>query len=108
MINFKILRKKKLGKKKEAKIGRKINIQHMMDVNPTFDYEGSSSIPCTDASNTFRYVPPSMESISEKGKGAMKNRGTIKSFFTPSSPSDSAHGPSPTSRGQVQSTLDQH
>ena len=49
-----------------------------------------------------------MESISEKGNGAMRNKGTIKSFFTPSSPSDSADGPSPTSRGQVQSTLDQH
>ena len=81
----------------EAEIGRKRNIQYMMAANPSFDYEGSSSIPCTNASNPFRYVPPSMESISEKGKGAMRNKGTIKSFFVPSSPSDSAtaHGPSP-------------
>ena len=70
-------------------------------------FEGFSSIPCTDASNPVRYVPPSLESIQEKFKGAMKNNGTIKSFFTPSSPSDSAHGPTAT-RGQVQPTLDQH
>ena len=80
----------------------------MMAANPSFDYEGSSSIPCTDASNPFCYVPPSMESIYEKGKGTIRNKGTIKSFFMPSSPSDSAHGPSPPSRGQVQPTLDAH
>ena len=95
-------------KEMEVEIGRKGNIKHMMVANPNFDYEGSSSIPCTDASNPFRYVPPSFESIQEKGKGAMRNKSTIKSFFTSSSPFDSAHGPSPTSRGQVQPTLDQH
>ena len=72
-----------------------------------FGYEGSSSIPCTEASNLFRYVPPSLESIQEKGKGTMKNKGNIKHYFTPSSPSDSAHGPQ-ANRSQIQPTLDQH
>ena len=91
------------ARQKEIKveIGRKRNIQHMMATNPNFDYEGSSSIPCIDASNPFPYVPPFLESIQKKGKGAMRDEGTIKKNFTPSSPSDSAHGPSPTSRGQV-------
>jgi len=79
----------------EAEIGRKRSIQKMMATNPHFDFEGSSSIPCTDASNPFRYVPPSLESLQEKGKGKMKKKGdmNIKSYFTvtPSSPSD-AHG----------------
>lgn len=34
----------------------------MMVSNPHFDFEGSS-IPGTDASNPFRYVPPSLEPI---------------------------------------------
>lgn len=84
----------------EAEIGRKRNIKHMMAGNPNFDYGGSSSIPCTDASNPFCYVRPSLESIQEKGKGTMKNKGTIKNFYTPSSPSDSAHGPK-ANRGKV-------
>jgi len=58
----------------------------MMAPNPNFDYEGSSSIPCANASNPFFYVPPSLESIQEKGKGKMRKRGDIKSYFTPSSP----------------------
>ena len=44
-------------------------------------------IPHLSASkNPFRYVPPSRESISDKGKGAMRNKGTIKSFFVPFKP----------------------
>lgn len=78
----------------------------MMAVNPNFDHEDSSSIPCTNASNPFRYVPPSLESMQEKGKGKMKKRGDIKSYFTPSSPSD-AHGPQ-ASRCHMQPTLDDH
>ncbi len=54
----------------------------MMAANPNFDYEGSSSIPCTDASNPFRYVPPSLDSIQENGKGKMKKKGDIKIYFT--------------------------
>ena len=78
----------------------------MMATNPYFDFEGSSSIPCTDASNPFRYVPP--ESIQEKGEGKMKKKGdmNIKSYFTvtpPSSPSD-AHGPQ--ASRTLQPTLD--
>ena len=79
----------------------------MLTTNPHFDFEGSSSIPCTDASNPFPYVPPSFESIQEKGKGKMKKGDmNIKSYFTPSSPSD-AHGPQP-SRSHLQPTLDDH
>ena len=95
----------------QAEIGRKRNIQNMMAGNSSFEsfnYQDSSSIPSTDASkNPFRYVPPSRESISDKGKGAMRNKGTIKSFFVPSSPSDSAtaYGPSPPT---VHPTLDAH
>ena len=59
-------------KELEVEIGRKRNIQKMMTTNPHFDFEGSSSIPCTDAYNPFQYVPPSFESIQEKGKGRMK------------------------------------
>ena len=78
----------------------------MMAANPNFDYEGSSSIPCTNASNPFCYVPPSLESMQEKDKGKMKKRGDIKSYFTTSSPSD-AHGPE-VSKGLAQPTLDDH
>lgn len=79
----------------------------MLATNPHFDFEGSSSIPCTDASNPFRYVPPSFESIQEKGKGKMKKGDmNIKSYLTPSSPSD-AHGPQ-ASRSHMQPTFDDH
>ena len=44
----------------EVEIGRKRSMKHIMAANPNFDYEGSSSIHCTDASNPFRYVPPSL------------------------------------------------
>lgn len=80
----------------EAEIGRKRSIQQMMAANPHFDFEGSSYIPCTNASNPFCYVPPTLDSMQEKGKGKMRKKGdmNIKSYFTvtPSSPSD-AHGP---------------
>ena len=79
----------------------------MMVANPNFEYEGSSPIPCIDASNPFCYVPPSSESIQEKGKGRMKKKCDIKSYFTPSSPSNSAQVPQ-ANRGQMQSTLDDH
>lgn len=81
----------------------------MMVSNPTFDYEGSSSIPCTDASSPFCYVPPSLEFIQEKGKGKIKKKGNIKIYFivTPSSPSHSAHGPQ-ANRVQMHPTLDDH
>ena len=91
----------------EVEIGRKRSIKHMMVANPNFDYEGSSSIPCTDTSNPFRYVPPSLESIQERGKAKIKKKGDIKSYFTPSSLSDSAHCPQ-ANRGQMQPTLDDH
>jgi len=96
-------------KELEAEIGRKRSIKHMMDVNPNFHYEGSSSIPCVDASNPFHYLPPSLESIQEKGKAKIKKKGDIKNYFTvtPSSPSDSAHGPQ-ANRRQIKSTLDDH
>ena len=77
----------------QAEIGRKREIQKMIAANPHYDFEGSSSIPETDASNPFRYVPPSFGSVQDKGKGRMKKGDvTIKRYFTPSSPSD-AHGP---------------
>jgi hypothetical protein len=80
-------------KELQAEIGRKREIQKMMAANPHYDFEGSSSIPQTNASNPFRYVPPSFGSVQDKGKGRMKKGDvTIKSYFTPSSPSD-AHGP---------------
>jgi len=63
----------------EAEIGRKRSIKHMMATNPKFYYEGSSLIPCINASNPFHYVPPSLESIQENGKSKMKNKGDIKS-----------------------------
>ena len=90
----------------QAEIGRKREIQRMMATNPHYDFEGSSSIPQTEASNPFRYVPPSFGSVQDKGKGRMKGDVTIKSYFTPSSPSD-AHGPE-VSKGQIQPTLDDH
>jgi len=40
-------------KELEAEIGRKREIQKMMATNPHYDFEGSSSIPHTDASNPF-------------------------------------------------------
>ena len=96
-------------KELEAEIGRKKNIQKMLATNPDFDFEGSSCVPCTDASNPFRYVAPSLESIQEKGKGKMKKKGdmNIKSYFTvtPSSPSN-AHGPQ--ASRNLQPTLDDH
>eukprot|EP00253_Pinus_taeda_P012087 PITA_12087 len=91
----------------EAEIGRKREIQKMMATNPHYDFEGSSSIPQTDTSNPFRYVPPSFGSVQDKGNGRMKKGDvTIKSYFTPSSPSD-AHDPE-VSRSQMQPTLDDH
>eukprot|EP00253_Pinus_taeda_P004371 PITA_04371 len=91
----------------EAEIGRKREIQKMMATNPNYDFEGSSSIPQTDTSNPFRYVPPSFGSVQDKGKGRMKKGDvTIKSYFTPSSPLD-AHGPQ-VSKSQMQPTLDDH
>eukprot|EP00253_Pinus_taeda_P022909 PITA_22909 len=93
----------------EVEIGRKRSIQKMMATNPHFDFEGSSSIPCTNASNPFRYVPPSLESIQEKSKGKMKKKGdiNIKSYVTttPSSPSDT-HGLEASLT--LQPTLDDH
>eukprot|EP00253_Pinus_taeda_P035989 PITA_35989 len=78
-----------------------------MATNPNYDFEGSSSIPQTDTSNPFRYVPPSFGYVQDKGKGRMKMGDvTIKSYFTPSSPSD-AHGPQ-VSKSQMQPTLDDH
>eukprot|EP00253_Pinus_taeda_P028361 PITA_28361 len=50
----------------QAKIGRKREIQKMMAANPHYDFEGSSSIPQTNASNPFRYVPPSFGSVQDK------------------------------------------
>lgn len=93
----------------EAKIGRKMSIKHMMTTNPNFDYEGSSYIPYTNASNPFIYVPPFLDSIQEKGKGKIKKKGDVKIYFivTPSSPYDSAHCPQANS-GQMQPTLDDH
>eukprot|EP00253_Pinus_taeda_P023608 PITA_23608 len=93
----------------EVEIGRKRSIKHIVPANPNLDYDGSSSIPSTYASNPFRYVPPSLESIREKGKGKIEKKGDIKGYFTitPSSPFDSAHGPQ-ANRGQMQPTLDDH
>jgi len=94
-------------KELDVETGRKRNIQKMMATNPHFDFEGSSSIPCTDASNPFRYVPPSFESIQEQEKGRMKKGDmNIKSYFTPSFTSN-AHGPQ-ASRSPMQPTLDDH
>eukprot|EP00253_Pinus_taeda_P032744 PITA_32744 len=91
----------------QAEIGRKREIQKMMAANSHYDFESSSSIPQTDASNPFRYVPPSFGSVQDKGKGRMKKGDvTIKSYFTPSSPSD-AHGLE-VSKTQMQRTLDDH
>ena len=93
----------------QDEIGRKREIQKMMATNTHYDFEGSSSIPQTEAPNPFRYVPPSFASVQDKGKGRMnlkKGDVTIKSYFTPSSPSD-AHGPE-VSKGQIQPTLDDH
>ena len=95
--NFEKFREEKSRQKElEATIVRKRSIQKMLATNPHFDFEGSSSIPCTSASNPFRYVPPYLEYIQEKAKGKMRRKGdmNIKSYFTmtPSSPSD-AHGP---------------
>lgn len=89
----------------EVEIGRKRILKQMMADNPNFDYDGSSFILCIDASNPFRFVPPSLESIQEKGKGIKK--GGIKSYFSPSSPSNIAHGPR-AHRSQIQPTLDDH
>ena len=59
--------------------------------------------------NPFHYVPPSLESIQEKGKGKMKKKGdmNIKIYFTvtPSSPSN-AHGPQ--ASRTLQPTFDDH
>ena len=90
----------------QAEIGRKREIQKMMAANPHYDFEGSSSIPQTDTSNPFRYVPPSFGFVQDKGKGRMKGDVNIKSYFTTSSPSD-AHGPE-VSKGHIQPTLDDH
>lgn len=110
LANFEKFKEEKARQKElEAEIGRKRNIQKMLATNPLFDFEGSSSISCTDASNPFRYVPPSLEFIQEKGKGKMKKKGdmNIKSYFTvtPYSPSD-AHGPQ--ASRTLQPTLDDH
>ena len=99
-------KEKSRQKETEAEIGRKRSIKHTLAANPNFAYEGSLSIPCTNASNPFRYVPPSLESIQENGKGKIKKKGDIKSYFTPSSPSD-AHGPQ-ANRSHMQPTLDDH
>jgi len=91
----------------QDEIGRKREIQKMMATNPHYDFEGSSSIPQTEAPNPFRYVPPSFASVQDKGKGRMnlkKGDVSIKSYYSPSSPSD-AHGPE-VSKGQIQATLD--
>ena len=80
----------------------------MMGANPHYDFEGSSSIPQTNASNPFRYVPPSFASIQDKGKGRMKKGDvTIKSYFTPASSPSDAHGPEIV-KPQMQPTLDDH
>lgn len=90
----------------QAEIGRKREIQRMMASNPHYDFEDSCSIPQTNASNPFRYVPPSQD----KGKGRMRKGDhdvTIKSFFTPASSPSDAHGPEIV-RPQMQPTLDDH
>ena len=46
----------------EDEIGRRRSIAQMREVNPTFDYEGSSSIPSTNVRDPFHYVPPPRES----------------------------------------------
>eukprot|EP00253_Pinus_taeda_P010769 PITA_10769 len=95
-------------KELQAEIGRKREIQKMMGANPHYDFEGSSSIPQTNASNPFRYVPPSFGSIQDKGKGRMKKGDvTIKSYFTPASSPSDAHGPE-IFKPQMQPTLDDH
>ena len=108
LANFEKFKEDKARQKDtQAEIGRKREIQKMMAANPHYDFEGSSSIPQTDTSNPFRYVPPSFGSVQDKGKGRMKKGDvTIKSYFTPSSPSD-AHGPE-VSKGLSQPTLDDH
>eukprot|EP00253_Pinus_taeda_P003562 PITA_03562 len=108
LANFEKFKEDKARQREiEAEIGRKREIQKMMATNPNYDFEGSSSIPQTDTSNPFRYVPPSFGSVQDKGKGRMKKGDvTIKSYFTPSSPSD-AHGPE-VSKTQMQPTLDDH
>eukprot|EP00253_Pinus_taeda_P004648 PITA_04648 len=108
LANFEKFKEDKARQKElEVEIGRKRNIQKMIATNPHFDFESSYSIPCTDASNPFRYVPLSFQSIQEKGEGRMKKGDmNIKSYFTPSSPSD-AHGPQ-ASRNQMPPTLDDH
>lgn len=68
--SFEKFQEEKIRQKEiEAEIGRKQSIQKMMTTNPHFDFEGSSFIPCIDASNPFHYVPPSLDSIQENGKG---------------------------------------
>ena len=64
LANFEKFKEENTRQKEiEVEIGRKRSIQKMMATNSHFDFEGSSSIPCTNASNPFRYVPPSLESI---------------------------------------------
>lgn len=108
LASFEKFKEDKARKKDiQAEIGRKRKIQKMMVTNPHYDFEGSSSIPQTDTSNPFRYVPPSFGYVQDKGNGRMtKGDVTIKSYFTPSFPSD-AHGPE-VSKSQMQPTLDDY
>ena len=81
----------------------------MREANPTFDYEGSSSIPSTNVRDPFHYVPPPRESENTMSGPKGKKKKTIQSYFTPppKSGSDSGHA-SQVQPPQMQPTLDDH
>ena len=93
----------------EDEIGRRRSIAQMREANPTFDYEGSSSIPSTNVRDPFHYVPPPRESENTMSGPKGKKKKTIQSYFTPppKSGSDSAHA-SQVQPPQMQPTLDDH
>ena len=77
----------------------------MVAANPTFDYEGSSSIPSTNVRDPFSYVPPAPQ-VQEKKP---KKKNNIQSYFSSlhSSGSDSARA-SESQLAQTHPNLDEH
>jgi hypothetical protein len=67
----------------QAEIGRKRIVAQMRAANPTFDYEGSSSIPYTDVRYPLCYVYPPLESENTMHHPKSKKRNTIQRYFTP-------------------------
>ena len=93
----------------EDEVGRRRSIAQMREANPTFDYQGSSSIPSANVGDPFHYVPPPRESENTMSGPKGKKKKTIQSYFThpPKSGSDSGHA-SQVQLPQMQPTLDDH